>query len=173
MAAWKSMRTRLHRLDLEPSASQTRFMAHIYLLFDFGSEEEKAQQARHKLDVWRQTFRLDKRLTYKFDRLGGEAANAPQPAQETEPAPKVAKGKAKGKAKDNVSETEATKADQPTNGKVNLLVKLYFSNHEKLSEQRWVDRISTEEPFKSAAPRAVRQGDAQFDEVLKQFESLA
>ena len=46
-------------------------MAHaygIYIRFDFGTDEEKAQQARHKLDGWRQAFRLDKRVQYKMDR---------------------------------------------------------------------------------------------------------
>ena len=37
-------------------------MAHIYLVFDFASDEEKAQLARHKLETWKQAFRLDKRL---------------------------------------------------------------------------------------------------------------
>src|SRR5260370_31508494 len=55
-------------LDLECSASQTRIMAHSYIRLDFGTDEEKAQQARHKLDGWRQAFRLDKKLQYKLDR---------------------------------------------------------------------------------------------------------
>jgi len=55
-------------LDLGCRASQTRFMAHSYIRFDFGTDEEKAQQARHKLDGWRQAFRLDKKLQYKVDR---------------------------------------------------------------------------------------------------------
>jgi len=40
-------------------------MAHSYIKLDFGTDEEKAQQARHKLDGWKQAFRLDKRLLYK------------------------------------------------------------------------------------------------------------
>ena len=43
-------------------------MAHSYIRLDFGTDEEKAQQARHKLDGWRQAFRLDKKLQYKLDR---------------------------------------------------------------------------------------------------------
>jgi hypothetical protein len=43
-------------------------MAHTYLLFDFGTDEEKAQLARHKLEGWKQAFRLDKKLLYKFER---------------------------------------------------------------------------------------------------------
>jgi len=40
-------------------------MPHIYMQFDFGKDEEKAQLARHKLEVWKQAFRLDKKLLYK------------------------------------------------------------------------------------------------------------
>ena len=44
-------------------------MAHIYLTFDFAKDEEKAQQARHKLEGWKQAFRLDKKLLYKVERI--------------------------------------------------------------------------------------------------------
>jgi hypothetical protein len=150
-------------------------MAHIYLLFDFGTDEEKAQQARHKLEGWKQAFRLDKKLLYKLDRGEAGAAEAPENASKAEAskteASKAEKGKAKGKTKQK-TEAETTKETPAANGKVNLLVRLYFSSHEKLSAQRWVDRIPSEEPFKGASPRVVREGEAQFDEVLKQFESL-
>ncbi len=43
-------------------------MAQTYLLFDFGPDEEKVQQARHKLESWKQAFRLDKKLQYKLER---------------------------------------------------------------------------------------------------------
>src|SRR5260370_34120884 len=43
-------------LDFECRASQTRNMAHSYIRLDFGTDEEKAQQARHKLDGWKQAF---------------------------------------------------------------------------------------------------------------------
>src|SRR6266478_1454313 len=49
-------------------ASQTSVMAQTYLLFDFGPDEEKVQQARHKLESWKQAFRLDKKLQYKLER---------------------------------------------------------------------------------------------------------
>ena len=44
---------------------QTIFMSHIYMKFDFGEDEEKAQAACHKLDGWRQAFRLDKRVQFR------------------------------------------------------------------------------------------------------------
>jgi hypothetical protein len=153
-------------------------MAHTYLLFDFGTDEEKAQLARHKLEGWKQAFRLDKKLQYKLERAEDEAA-APEPGEKAEKSaepgkaekPK-AKAKTKAKHKSKAHETEANEEAAPANGKVNLLVRLYFSGHEKLTEQRWLDRIPNEEPFKEASPRVVRQGEEQFDELVKQFDSL-
>jgi hypothetical protein len=159
------------QLDLPAPASQTNFMAHTYLLFDFGTDEEKAQLARHKLEGWKQAFRLDKKLQYKLERAEAEADAKPDEAQAAE-TPKAEKPKAKSKAKHKSKEAEAPEETPLANGKVNLLVRLYFSGHEKLTEQRWLDRIPSEEPFKEASPRVVRQGQDQFDEVVKQFDSL-
>src|SRR5580698_4397294 len=145
-------------------------MAHTYLLFDFGTDEEKAQLARHKLEGWKQAFRLDKKLQYKLERAEDEAKTAPEHDRKAAETPKAEKPKAKSKHKSK--ETEASEETPPSNGKVNLLVRLYFSGHEKLTEQRWLDRIPSEEPFKEASPRLIRHGEAQFDEVDKQFESL-
>jgi len=136
-------------------------MPHIYMQFDFGKDEEKAQLARHKLEVWKQAFRLDKKLLYKFERAtDGEPAAEPV-------ADKPEKSKAKGKTKSK---------DEPkapaSNETVKLLLRLGFSNHEKLSEQRWVDRIPTEEPFLAASPKVLKPGDAQFADTEKQFEEL-
>jgi hypothetical protein len=147
-------------------------MAHTYLLFDFGTDEEKAQLARHKLEGWKQAFRLDKKLLYKLERGEAEAKTAPEPAQKAAEASKTEKSKGKTKSKAKSGKTEASEEAPPANGKVNLLVRLYFSGHEKLTEQRWIERIPAEEPFKEASPRVVRQGEEQFDEVVKQFDSL-
>ena len=162
----------LSRLDLPAPASQTNFMAHTYLLFDFGTDEEKAQLARQKLERWKQAFRLDKKLQYKLERAEDEANDEPEHAHEAAGTPKAEKSKAKTKAKHKSKETEASEEASPANGKVNLLVRLYFSGHEKLTEQRWLDRIPSEEPFKEASPRVIRHGEDQFDEVDKQFDSL-
>jgi hypothetical protein len=139
-------------------------MAHTYMLFDFGADEETAQKARHKLEGWKQAFRLDKKLQFKFDRGEAPAAEAPsEPA--SEPAEKPAKTKAKAKPK-------AHKEAAEKNGDVKLLVRLYFSAHEKLSEQQWLDRIPADELFKGAAPQVIQEGEPDFPEVLKQFDSL-
>jgi hypothetical protein len=149
-------------------------MAHTYILFDFGTDEEKAQLARHKLEGWKQAFRLDKKLQYKLERAEDEAQPAAEHAHKSAEAPKAEKPKAKGKAKtkEKTKDAEAPVEAAPPNGKVSLLVRLYFSGHEKLTEQRWLDRLPSEEPFKQASPRVVRQGEAQFDEIVKQFDTL-
>jgi len=155
-------------------------MAHSYIRFDFGTDEEKAQQARHKLDGWRQAFRLDKRLQYKLDRPDSpvvETQTKPEPAVKAAP-PEKSKGKASEKTKGKAAsaKSSAPAAEKPTaaaNGRVALLVRLYFSSHEKLSEQRWLDRIPSEEPFKSASPKVIHHGDAEFETTDKQFETLA
>ena len=154
-------------------------MAHSYIRLDFGTDEEKAQQARHKLDGWRQAFRLDKKLQYKLERPESAAAaipSKPGAAAKAEPAEK-SKGKAaektKGKeASAKSSQPAAGKTAAAANGKVGLLVRLYFSSHEKLSEQRWLDRIPSEEPFKSASPKVVYHRDPEFESIDRQFETL-
>jgi hypothetical protein len=133
-------------------------MPHIYMQFDFGKDEEKAQLARHKLETWKQAFRLDKKLLYKFARATDGAPTA-------EPAAQPEKSKSKSKSKD---EPETPKSNET----VKLLLRLGFSNHEKLTEQRWVDRIPTEEPFQAASPKVLKPGDAQFADTEAQFDEL-
>jgi hypothetical protein len=153
-------------------------MAHTYIRFDFGTDEEKAQLARHKLDGWKQAFRLDKRVQYKLERPESAAAEAAaKPEATAKPAAaEKSKGKATaksaGKAAGKSKEPAAAKPDGAPNGKVGLLVRLYFSSHEKLSEQRWVERIPSEEPFKSAAPKVIHHDDPEFEETDEQFEAL-
>ena len=143
-------------------------MAHTYMLFDFVADEEKAQQARHKLEGWKQAYRLDKKLQVKFDRgddVGSEAPEAEDTPKKAEKLKSKSKGKASGK-------TETSGEPDAKNGTVKLLVRLYFSGHEKLSEQQWLDRIPADDLFKGAAPKVVREGEPEFADVLKQFDSL-
>lgn len=154
-------------------------MAHSYIRLDFGTDEEKAQQARHKLDGWRQAFRLDKKLQYKVDRPEAASSTSPSKAEPAaSPAPPAkSKGKAAEKTKGKAASAKASAppAEKPSpvaNGKVSLLVRLYFSSHEKLSEQRWLERIPSEEPFKSASPKVVHHSDPDFESTDKQFQSL-
>jgi hypothetical protein len=162
-------------------------MAHvygIYIRFDFGTDEEKAQQARHKLDGWRQAFRLDKRVQYKMDRPesagtgdGAKPAPAEKPAAATKakerPAAKTAAKAGSKSGESKGAKAEAAKPEAAANDKVGLLVRLYFSPHEKLSEQRWLARIPAEEPFKSASPKVIHQNDPEFEATDQQFESIS
>lgn len=133
-------------------------MAHDFLIFDFETNEEAAQQARHKVEGWTQGFRLGKKMLLKFEREDAKEDDA-----ETASSVKAG-GKKKAAAKDD-SATEATK--------VRVLVRLDFSEHEKLSHQRWLDRIPNEEPFKSAKAEIIRQGDPEFAETAELFDSLS
>jgi hypothetical protein len=109
-------------------------MAQTYLIFDFGTGEDVAQQARHRLESWRQAFHLTNKLEYKLDREAAKKEGAPD--------------------------------------HLKLVVRLDFSDHEKLSHQRWVDRIPSEAPFKDSSPKVVRQGEPDFAESAKLFDTL-
>jgi hypothetical protein len=141
-------------------------MAHIYMQFDFASDEAKAQSARHKLEVWKQAFRLDKKLLYKFERSDESATR-----QESEgERPESSRGKNDAKLKSASKASKEGESKEP--GNVRLLVRLGFSGHEKLSEHRWAERIPTEDPFASAASVTVKPGDTQFADFEKRFDNL-
>lgn len=148
-------------------------MAHIYLRFDFATDEEKAQQARHQLEVWKQAFRLDKKLLYKFERSALDGAEEKTAGDPKAAKAEASKGKSKGKGGTKSDEkVGAAKKAEPASGKVQLLVRLGFSGHEKLSEQRWVERIPGEEPFSSASPVTIKTDDEGFADAEKRFEEL-
>jgi hypothetical protein len=129
-------------------------MAHSYLVFDFGTDEETAQQARHKVEAWKQGFRLGNKMLLKFERLESD---------EQSDAAKAAAAKKKSSAKSEKNNSGSS---------VRVLVRLDFSDHEKLSQQRWLDRIPTEDPFKSVDCEIIRQPDAEFEQTAELFESL-
>jgi hypothetical protein len=125
-------------------------MAHSYLIFDFGTNEEAAQQARHRVEGWKQAFRLDKKLLVKFDRGDSETGDGS--------AGKAAKTK------------KEAAPDEPS---IMVMVRLDFSDHEKLSHQRWLERIPSEAAFKDAHPKIIRQGDPEFASTAERFEALS
>jgi hypothetical protein len=149
------------------------FMAYSFLVFDFGTNEDVAQQARHRIDGWKQGFRLDKKLQVKFDRRELEskhvAASEPSSAA-AKSGSKKAEAKGKSKSKDHAGEKGDSSSEPQSD--VSLIVRLDFSDHEKLSHQRWLDRIPTEEPFKSAKTKIVRPSDPEFDKISGLFDSL-
>src|ERR1700687_4085516 len=95
-------------LTCHPLASQTSVMAQTYFLFDFGPDEEKVQQARHKLESWKQAFRLDKKLHHTLEphppSEPGDAKAKETPAAKTE---KSKSGKAKSQSKPKSKDSAA------------------------------------------------------------------
>jgi len=151
------------------------------MTFDFGSDEEKAQQARHRLDGWKQAFRLDKKLLYKFERAtpegdGAGATETPPATKEAAKAEKPVKGGKAGKGGSTMAKAPKEQEEKPetvaVTGPVKLLLRLAFSGHEKMTEERWLKRIPTEEPFKGAEPETVKSGEAGFAEIEGKFEGL-
>ena len=140
-------------------------MAQSILIFDFGTDEEAAQQARHKVDGWKQGFRLGNKLLLKFERTEEESASVGDGSAKKPDAAKKPASKKKAASKE-----EEEKTDSPAH--VRVFVRLDFSDHEKLSHQRWLDRIPTEEPFKSAKGETVRSSDAAFSKTADLFDSL-
>jgi len=139
-------------------------MAQSILIFDFGTNEEGAQQARHKVEGWKQGFRLGNKMLLKFEReeRGGSSNGQGEAAEEKASAGKKPAAK---KASEKKEKAEAAAS-------VRLLVRLDFSDHEKLSHQRWLDRIPNEEPFKSIEAEIVRTGDPEFPRAAERFDSL-
>ncbi len=131
-------------------------MAQSIFIFDFGTNEEAAQQARHKIEGWKQGFRLGNKMTLKFDREDA-----------------AAEGDGEGGGPAKSAKKKSDKKDGAEGAtRVRLLVRLDFSDHEKLSHQRWLDRIPAEEPFKSAKAETVRTGDPEHPKVAERFDLL-
>jgi hypothetical protein len=149
-------------------------MAHSFLIFDFGGNEEAAQQARHRIDGWKQGFRLDKKLQFKFERKEPEAKTDGASAAPTKAEKSGAKGKTKAGTKSkSAGEPTAASASTPAEPpQIRLIVRLDFSDHEKLSHQRWIERIPADDLFKGANPRVIRAGEPDFKTTSDLFDSL-
>lgn len=128
-------------------------MAHTFLIFDFGTDEGAAQQARHRIEGWKQGFRLGNKLQFKFERKSPENTEDSEAKDET---------KHKGKKKE-------PEESEP----VRLLVRLDFSNHEKHLAQSWVERIPGDDAFKSVKGEVVRRSDPAFEKTSELFDSLS
>jgi hypothetical protein len=143
-------------------------MAQSILIFDFGTNEEAAQQARHKLEGWKQAFRLGNKVLLKFERQAPateegqreekQASGEAQAGKKKAPAPRAKEG---GK-----NQTESSPS------RIRLLVRLAFSDHEKMSHQRWLSRIPAEDAFKSAQAETVHSGGPAFRQASELFDSL-
>jgi len=124
-------------------------MSQAILIFDFAANEDSAQQAWHKAEGWRKGFRLGNKLQLKFERTQDESA---------------AKEKSEKPKKKSESANEKSH--------IRLLIRLAFSDHEKLSYTRWLERIPGEDPFKSAKHEVHHQHDPQFAKTSELFDSL-
>jgi hypothetical protein len=138
-------------------------MSQSIFIFDFGTNEDAAQQARHKVEGWKQGFRLGNKMLLKFDR------KEPSEQAEDEDGAHAKEHAARKAGKKSAEKSEKAK----TLESVRLLLRLDFSDHEKLSHQRWLDRIPGEEPFKSAESEMIRTGDPEFPKTAELFESLS
>lgn len=161
-------------------------MPQSFLIFDFGTNEEAAQQARHRLEAWKQALRLGDRLKFKFERQAAETSAEPAKAAGGEPekpetkkkktakTAKTAKGSKTAKAKGRKKQAEeAPAAPQEAPGDhLRVLVRLEFSDHEKLTYQRWLDRIPAEAPFLDAGKQMIRRGQDHFEETADLFDDL-
>jgi hypothetical protein len=165
-------------------------MAQSILVFDFGANEDAAQQAKHKVEAWKQGFRLGNKMLLKFERVESAVPDENKAADEgaagehkdsaKRSAAKSGKKKvgAKAASKSGASANADAEADKKerestvADGNVRLFLRLDFSDHEKLSHQRWLDRIPTEEPFKSASGQTIRTGDPEFPKTAERCEAL-
>ena len=142
-------------------------MAQSILIFDFGTNEEAAQHARHKIEAWRQGSRLGKKILLKFDRDESADGAESDAAPSTEKAPAKSKsGKKKPAKHEKAPDTDGALSN------VRLVIRLDFSDHEKLTQQRWLDRFAAEEPFKSGKGETIRQGNPAFAKTAELFDSL-
>jgi hypothetical protein len=136
------------------------------LIFDFETDEDAAQKARHRVEGWKQGFRLGDKLTLRFER--GEAADGAT----DEPGGGESKGREGNVEKSHnarhVAESEAVTA---ANG-VRVAVLLHFSGHEKLSYQRWLERVPGEDPFNGRKLETVSDDDDKFAATAEWFDSL-
>src|SRR5258708_25434671 len=121
-------------LTCRHSASQTSVMAQTYLLFDLGSDEEKVQQARHKLESWKQAFRLDKKLQYKLEREQSASSSTTEAKPEPVKTEKSKSAKTNSKSKPKSAQPAAENV-----GHVKLVLPLYFFLHPEPSHERSVD----------------------------------
>jgi len=136
-------------------------MPQSIFLFDFGGDEDAAQLARRKVEAWKQGFRLGNKMLMKFDRAERNG--------QFEPAKAEASATGGKKAPKGKKDAEAESSGKP---QVQVLLRLDFSDHEKLSHQRWLDRIPNEDPFAQVQGRVVRSTDADFAATAERFDGL-
>jgi hypothetical protein len=135
-------------------------MTRAFLLFDFGADEEAVQKARHRIQAWKQAFRLGDKVQFKLERQSSGTSGNSRGSKDSE---------SKGK---RGQEKEGSASNAETMERIRFLVRLDFSAHEKHLFQTWLDRIPGEEPFKSKKPEAIQRDASNFEQVSDLFDSL-
>lgn len=135
-------------------------MAATFLLFDFGTNEDSVQKARHHLEAWKQAFRLGNKMLFKLERQ----SSAPSSTSE-ESSSRDSKGKHDGKKREHAP-------NEDVSARVRLLIRLDFSAHEKHLFQTWLARIPREEPFKTVDSVTVDRNAPSYEQISELFDSL-
>lgn len=130
-------------------------MAKTFLLFDFGTDEEAAQKARHRIDAWKQAFRLGNKVQFKVERQSFEGSGAKDESQ----------------GKDESAKQEKASSAQSSD-RIRVFIRLDFSAHEKALFQTWLERIPSEEPFKSLQHQTIERTADNFEEIGELFDAL-
>ncbi|HVB34060.1 MAG TPA: hypothetical protein VNJ52_06790 [Patescibacteria group bacterium] len=143
-------------------------MPQTLFIFDFGANEEAAQQARHRLEGWRQAFRLGDRVKFKLERQATPPSAGASPSAGESGDAKRSKSGGKKKA----AGPSAKEGKEPAGERLRLMVRLEFSSHEKLSYQRWFDRLGAEPPFQDTEKQVFKRGQEDFDRAAEEFDSL-
>lgn len=151
-----------------PVAGCEGMMPQTMIVVEFGANEEAAQQARHRLEGWRQAFRLGDRLKFKFEREGASTPSASRPA--TGEPDKATRGKPAAAKKADVD--DSPQAEESDGERVRLLVRLDFSSHEKLSYQQWFERLGAEPSLQGTDRQVLRPGQEGFQSATETFDSL-
>jgi hypothetical protein len=155
-------------LDRRARRRYRTLMSQSILVFDFGTDEKGAQLARHKIEGWQQSSRLGKKMLLKFEREESASALEAGPAPSSDEKDRSSTKKHGPVTRDGPGGADTGAA----NSRIRLLIRLDFSDHEKLMQQRWLDRIVAEEPFKSATGEVVRHNDGSFVKFSELFDSL-
>lgn len=133
-------------------------MARAYLVFDFGSNEEAVQEARHRIDGWKQRLRLGNKIQFKLERQTPTSEGSQDSKEHN--------------SKNKHASAKQGHADQKGPGHTRMLIRLDFSGHEKHLFQTWLDRIPGGEPFKSAKSQIIQNDADSFEQTSDLFDSL-
>jgi hypothetical protein len=148
------------------AAGYTKLMKTI-LIFDFGKDEDAAQKARHRVEGWKQGFRLGDKLALRFERVEAADDAADEPGGGT-----AETGKSKVEKDDHTGHATKRKGAPVSVTGIRVAVLLDFSSHEKLSYHRWLERIPEEQPFTGVSHEVVSDGEDKFAATAEWFDSL-